>query len=165
MCVRHRCHFHRLLQQRYLSDDRLLIHVCNKHHCCYLSIFTLLSLFWNEEKMWGITFWATLVIWTVFQSETWSLSGGDYCWFTRSTREKRYVTRNNIIIIIIIIIQTRPALEHASLMYATVIHSHIPSWVFSIVTPARILKVFHFTQFMLHAKSTTAWLKYINNTG
>jgi hypothetical protein len=36
-------------------------HVCNKHQCCYLSIFTLLSLFWNEKKIWGITFWATFV--------------------------------------------------------------------------------------------------------
>jgi len=25
-------------------------HVHNKHHCCYLSNFTLLSLFWNEKK-------------------------------------------------------------------------------------------------------------------
>jgi hypothetical protein len=36
-------------------------HVCNKHQCCYHSIFTLLSLFWNEKKMWGTTFWATFV--------------------------------------------------------------------------------------------------------
>ena len=36
-------------------------HTHNKHPCCYLSIFTLLSLFWNEKKMWGVTFWATLV--------------------------------------------------------------------------------------------------------
>jgi hypothetical protein len=35
----------------------------NKHQCCYLSIFTLQSLFWNEKKrMWGITFWATFVV-------------------------------------------------------------------------------------------------------
>ena len=27
-CVRHRRHFHRLLQQRYLSDDRVLTHMC-----------------------------------------------------------------------------------------------------------------------------------------
>jgi hypothetical protein len=60
MCVRHRRHFHRLLQRRYLSDDR----VRNKHQCCYLSIFTLLSLFWNEKKMWGITFWATYILYT-----------------------------------------------------------------------------------------------------
>jgi hypothetical protein len=25
-------------------------HVHNKHQCCYLSIFTLLSVFWNEKK-------------------------------------------------------------------------------------------------------------------
>jgi hypothetical protein len=31
-------------------------HVRNKHQRCYLSIFTLLSLFWNEKKKWGITF-------------------------------------------------------------------------------------------------------------
>jgi len=28
----------------------------------------------------------------VLQSETWSLSGGDHCWFKRSTRKKRPVT-------------------------------------------------------------------------
>jgi hypothetical protein len=37
-------------------------HVRNKHQCCFLSISTLLSLLWNEEKMWGLTFWATFVI-------------------------------------------------------------------------------------------------------
>jgi hypothetical protein len=41
-------------------------HVCNKHQCCYLSIFTLLSLFWNEKKMWGFTFWATFVLIDIF---------------------------------------------------------------------------------------------------
>jgi hypothetical protein len=33
------------------------------------------------------------------------------------------------------------------------------------VTPTRILKVFHFTQFMLHAKPTPPLLNYINNIG
>jgi len=31
----------------------------------------------------------------VLQSETWSLSGGDYRWFKRSTRKERPVTRDN----------------------------------------------------------------------
>ena len=31
-------------------------HMRNKHQCCYISIFTLLSLSWNEKKMWGINF-------------------------------------------------------------------------------------------------------------
>jgi hypothetical protein len=43
-------------------------YVCNKHQCCYLSIFTLLSSFWNEKKMWGITFWATLVHFNIILS-------------------------------------------------------------------------------------------------
>jgi hypothetical protein len=48
-----------------LSVGRLFTYanVRNKHQCCYLSIFTLLSLFWNEKKnVWGITFWATYVV-------------------------------------------------------------------------------------------------------
>jgi hypothetical protein len=36
-------------------------YVCNKHQYCYLSIFTLLSLLWNEKKIWCITLWATVV--------------------------------------------------------------------------------------------------------
>jgi len=36
-------------------------HVRNKHHSCFLSVFTLLSLFWNEKKMWGFTFCAVVV--------------------------------------------------------------------------------------------------------
>jgi len=44
--------------------------------------------------------------WKVLQSETGSLSGGDYHWFKRSTREKRLMTRNNDNNIIIIIIIT-----------------------------------------------------------
>jgi hypothetical protein len=36
----------------------------------------------------------------VFQSETRSLSSGDHCWFKRSTRKNRPVTRDNVIIII-----------------------------------------------------------------
>jgi hypothetical protein len=51
-CVRHRCHFHTLLQWHYLSDDHVL-NVHNNHQCCYPSIFTLLSLFWNEKKTVG----------------------------------------------------------------------------------------------------------------
>ena len=31
-------------------------HVRNKYQCCYLSIFTLLSLFWNEKKKCGVLF-------------------------------------------------------------------------------------------------------------
>jgi len=38
----------------------------------------------------------------VFQSETRSLSSGDHCWFKRSTRKNRPVTRDNVKIIIII---------------------------------------------------------------
>ena len=49
-CVRHRHHFHRLLQRRYLSDDRVLTHICAINISVALSIFTLLSLFWNEKK-------------------------------------------------------------------------------------------------------------------
>ena len=48
----HRRHFHRLLQRRCLSDDRVLTHMRNKHQR-YLSVFTLLSLFWNEKKKCG----------------------------------------------------------------------------------------------------------------
>jgi hypothetical protein len=32
------------------------------------------------------------IIWEVLQSETGSLSGGDHCWFRRSTRKKSPVT-------------------------------------------------------------------------
>ena len=42
------------------------IHVRNKHQCCYLSIFTLLSLFWNEKKNVGHSFLSnprTLMLW------------------------------------------------------------------------------------------------------
>ena len=75
-CVRHRRHFHRLLQQRYLSDDRVLTHVRNKHQCCYLSICTLLSLFWNEKKNVGRYFLsnprrlADQIIWVQFPVRT-----------------------------------------------------------------------------------------------
>jgi len=44
------------------------------------------------------------IIWTVMQPVIGILSGGDQCWFRKSTREKRPVTRdnnNNIIIIIV----------------------------------------------------------------
>jgi hypothetical protein len=35
-------------------------HVCNKHQSCYLSIFTFLSLFWNEKKNVGHYFLSNL---------------------------------------------------------------------------------------------------------
>jgi hypothetical protein len=41
------------------------------------------------------------IIRKVLQSETWSLRGGDYCWFMSSTRTKRPVTRDIIIIFFI----------------------------------------------------------------
>jgi len=43
-----------------LSDDRVLTRMCNKHQCCYLSIFILLSLFWNEKKNVGHYFLSNL---------------------------------------------------------------------------------------------------------
>ena len=53
-CVRHRRHFQRLLQRRYLSDDRVITHMCAINiSVLYHSIFTLLSLFWNEKKKCG----------------------------------------------------------------------------------------------------------------
>jgi hypothetical protein len=57
-----------------------LKHVCSKHHSCYLSIFTLLSLFWNEKKMWGITFRATYVYAT-------TCSASLYCIGTVETKQ------------------------------------------------------------------------------
>jgi hypothetical protein len=36
------------------------IHVRNKHQCCYLSLFTLLSLLWNERKNVGHYFLSKL---------------------------------------------------------------------------------------------------------
>jgi hypothetical protein len=52
-CVRHRRHFHRLLQRCYLSDNRVLnTHVCNKHQSCYVSIFTC-YLYSGMRKKWG----------------------------------------------------------------------------------------------------------------
>jgi hypothetical protein len=35
------------------------------------------------------------MMWKVLQAETGNLSGGDYCWFRRSSRKKRPVTREN----------------------------------------------------------------------
>jgi len=35
------------------------------------------------------------IIWKVLQSKTGSLSGGDHCWFRRSIRNKRPVTRDS----------------------------------------------------------------------
>jgi len=35
------------------------------------------------------------IIRKVLQCETWSLSGGNHCWFKRSTRKKRPVTRDD----------------------------------------------------------------------
>jgi len=45
-----------------LSVGRLCTytHVRNKHQCCYLSVFTLLSLFWNEKKNVGHYFLSNL---------------------------------------------------------------------------------------------------------
>ena len=61
-CVRHRCYFHRLLQQRYLSDDRVLIHTCAINISVYNSQFSHCYLYSGiRKKIWGITFWATLI--------------------------------------------------------------------------------------------------------
>jgi hypothetical protein len=64
------------------------------------------------------------IIREVLQSETSSLSGGDLCWFKRSTREKRRVTRDNEIIIIITII-TRSDYTHWHSKVANNIHQEL----------------------------------------
>jgi hypothetical protein len=61
-CVRHRRHFHRLLQRRYLSDDRVLINMCAINISVATSQFSLCYLYSGmSKKMWGINFWATYV--------------------------------------------------------------------------------------------------------
>ena len=48
--------------------------------------------------------WTSHIIRKVLQCEAWSLSGGDHCWFKRSTRKKCLWQETSIIIIITIII-------------------------------------------------------------
>jgi len=65
-CVTHRRHFHRLLQRRYLSDDRILTHMCAINISVATSQFSHCDLYPGMIKnMWGITFWATYVLWEV----------------------------------------------------------------------------------------------------
>jgi hypothetical protein len=85
-------------------------HVRNKHQCCYLSIFTLLSLFWNEKKMWGITFWATyvhkvFVFFTLVFLPTYFMCRGYCCtwphsvgipWMRDQSVAETYLTTQNI---------------------------------------------------------------------
>ena len=44
----------------------------------------------------------SLLLWEVLQSETLRMSGGRCCWFKRSAREIRHVSRDKMVIIIII---------------------------------------------------------------
>jgi hypothetical protein len=66
-CVRHRPHLHRLLQRRYLSDNRVLIHMCSINISVATYQFSHCYLYSGmRKKMWGITFWATYVYWRKF---------------------------------------------------------------------------------------------------
>ena len=57
MCITHRRHFHRLLQRRYLSVDRVLTHMCAINISVAISEFSHCYLYSGmRTKMWGITF-------------------------------------------------------------------------------------------------------------
>jgi hypothetical protein len=55
MCVRHRHHFHRLLQRRYLTDDRVFTHMCTLNIRVATSQFSLCYLYSGmRKKMWAL---------------------------------------------------------------------------------------------------------------
>ena len=67
LCVRHRRHFHWLLQRRYLSDDRVLTHTCELNISVVTCKFTHWYLYSGMRKIWDITLLATLVQYNVWQ--------------------------------------------------------------------------------------------------
>jgi hypothetical protein len=67
-------YFHRLLQQCYLSDDCVLIHMGAINFSVSTSQFSHCYLYYGMSKiMWNITFWATFVLMCLQYNGRWIL--------------------------------------------------------------------------------------------